>query len=73
MFRRSKFLAIGSIVTVSVVLLLAFILIFSLSGVFNSPPTLVYRSNSAKQLYDGSSLTNDGYDLLSGFSVIQQI
>ena len=52
--------------TVSVVLLLAFILIFSLSGVFNSPPTLVYRSNSAKQLYDGSSLTNDGYDLLSG-------
>ena len=66
MFRRSKFLAIGSIVTVSVVLLLAFILIFSLSGVFNSPPTLVYRSNSAKQLYDGSSLTNDGYDLLSG-------
>ena len=66
MFRRSKFLTIGSIVTVSVVLLLAFILIFSLGGVFNSPPTLVFRSNSAKELYDGSTLIDDGYELLSG-------
>ena len=66
MFKSSKFLAIGSIVTVSVVLLLAFILIFSLGGIFSTPPTLVYRSNSAKLLYDGSPLSDDGYELLSG-------
>ena len=60
MFKSSKFLAIGSIVTVSVVLLLSFILIFSLGGIFSTPPTLVYRSNSAKLLYDGSPLSDDG-------------
>jgi transglutaminase-like putative cysteine protease len=66
MFKRSKFLAISTIVTASVVLLLALVVVFSLGGAFGSPPTLVFRSNSAQMLYDGSPLSDDGYELLSG-------
>ena len=67
MFRRSKFLALTCILTISVVLMLAVVISFCLSGALSGEkPTLVFRSNSAKMVYDGSTLSDNGYSLLSG-------
>ena len=67
MFRRSKFLALTCILTISVILMLGVVLFLCLSGTtFDDRETLVFRSNSAKAVYDGGTLTDYGYSLLSG-------
>lgn len=67
MFRRSKFLALTCILTISVVLMLAVVISLCLSGTLGAEkPMLVFRSNSAKMVYNGSSLSDNGYSLLSG-------
>lgn len=66
MLKRSKFLTVSFIVMINVVILFAIVLVLSLGGMLSSPPTLVFRSNSAQTVYDGSTLSDDGYRLLSG-------
>ena len=67
MFRKSKFLALMCILTISVILMLVIVLTVCLSGnAFGATETLVFRSSSAKAVYDGTVLTDQGYTLLSG-------
>lgn len=55
------------ILTVSVILMLVIVLGMCFNGnLFGAPETLVFRSSSAKAVYDGTVLVDDGYTLLSG-------
>lgn len=66
MWKRSKFLTLTIILTVSVVLLLGVILLFSMNSSLAGQGKLVFRSNSASKMYDGSDLIDEGYEMLSG-------
>ncbi len=55
------------ILTISVILMLVIVLCVCLSGnAFGATETLVFRSSSAKAVYDGTVLVDQGYTLLSG-------